>query len=222
MLPPVVVGGAGPADAPELAALHRRCFPDYASSRLGERFCRTLFAAYLARDGVAVLGARTASGVLVGYVVATPPSGQRAVNDAVTRQAALAGVARALRSPSELVGLARRARSALRSKLGRSSSPAGAAIGSDEVPETLDPGEAEVFRIVLICVDASARGQGVADALLAAFAVEGRRRGHAVGDLVVAAENEHAQRCYERNGWTRIPDDGGASRRYRVELAGPG
>jgi ribosomal protein S18 acetylase RimI-like enzyme len=56
-------------------------------------------------------------------------------------------------------------------------------------------------RVVLIGVDAAARGTGVADALLMAFAERSREWGATAADLVVEAGNPAAFRAYERNGW---------------------
>jgi len=54
-------------------------------------------------------------------------------------------------------------------------------------------------------VDAAARGQGVADALLTAGEDAIAAAGHDAAWLAVVATNARARRFYERNGWT----DGG-------------
>jgi ribosomal protein S18 acetylase RimI-like enzyme len=52
-------------------------------------------------------------------------------------------------------------------------------------------------------VEPQARGSGAADALLERALEHARESGAAGMFLETAADNEHAQRVYERNGWTR-------------------
>ena len=73
------------------------------------------------------------------------------------------------------------------------------------------------MRVVLVAVDADARGRGGADALLGAFARTAAERGHRVADLSVDTVNAAAHRAYTRNGWQS--DATGAH--FHLDLSGP-
>ncbi len=209
------------ADVSAVVQLHRVAFPHYESSRLGPRFCRRLFAEYLERDDAVVLVIDADGPALGGYLVGCPPWVQREVNTRLTRAAGVALLARAVRSPSEVLGrlaaLARRARRVLVSALRRSRSvnPEGSGgnrTGADQ-------------RVVLVAVVAAARGTGAGDRLLAGFQAWAGERGSVSADLVVEAANRPARSLYERNGWLAAADgpsaangDDGESMYYRLSI----
>ncbi len=207
------------ADDGSLAGLHREVFPDYSSSALGARFCTALLRAYRLRPDAFVLVVDGRSEPR-GYLVGATPEAQRAINGDLRVRAVGAMLVRAWRPRSwaRLTSPAVRAR--IRRAIGRRPSPAspppGASAGAAEPPVP-----AADVRVVLVGVTRSARGQGVADLLLAAFAAEAWARGHLEADLVVAPDNEAATRCYERNGWRGGPGPDAPSARYRLDLTSP-
>jgi ribosomal protein S18 acetylase RimI-like enzyme len=200
-----------PAEVEAVAALHRRCFPDYRSTRLGEAYCRRMLRAYASRPeawvSVAVDGPRR----VVGYLVAAPPATQRAVDRALLPWAALCSLWRPGALVRDLGAVARRLRRLLRG--GHAS--AGRSIPPGEIQGTAP--EATV-RLVLVGVSPSARGRGVVDALLHSFAAMARGRGHGTADLSVAPDNHAAHRAYARNGWAPSSHD---SAHFRLDLDGP-
>ncbi len=214
----------GPADLAATAALHRRVFPAYSSTRLGAGFCRRLLGAYAARGDAVVLVAGDDPGPVEGYLVGAPPAVQRAVNDALAGRAALAGLGQLVRSPRRALAAApqaaARGRAAVRALSRRFRRSGGGPVPAGPAPVTA-PTPADV-RVVLIGVDADARGRGVADALLAELVHRAPGHGWHTADLVVAAGNTAAHRAYERNGWHRVPVDadgaGDGSVRYRLDL----
>lgn len=207
-------------DEAGLADLHCRVFPHYASSALGRRFCASLLHAYRSSDDALVLVVDGADSP-VGYLVGAKPAAQREVNRAMRGRAVRAAVARCWRPGAwpHLASPAVRVRvvNALRRRP-HSQVETSAASGPDA------PGSPASFRVVLIGVEPATRGGGAADALLSAFADEARGRGDLSAELVVAAGNAAARRCYERNGWSRVDAgrDETGSARYRLDLAVPG
>ncbi|MBX3284072.1 MAG: GNAT family N-acetyltransferase, partial [Actinobacteria bacterium] len=170
-----------PADAGRVAELHLLAFPDYESSRLGRGYCRRLVLAYADRPDAWVLVAGRGE-VIDGFLVGAPPSAQREVNAALLVPWGLLG---ALRSPARLWGRVGPAWSRLRR--GRRPTPPAAApaTGAPASPAS----EPATVRVVLVGVDPLARGRGVGDALLAAFAERARAAGHRRADLSVATGN---------------------------------
>ena len=210
------------ADDEALGALHRRVFPHYPSSALGESFATALLRSYRLRSDVLVLVAEHIDDP-DGYLVAAPREAQRAVNLGLRGRAVRAALTRAWRpaTRSQLVTPAVRARVRGAGPL-RRRPPAVATPGSGTGKEGPTPGGSAVpYRVILIGVDPGARGQGVADGLLVTFAEEARRRGHRSAELVVASDNVVAHRCYERNGWRAVEDEpaGTGSSRYGLDLA---
>lgn len=217
----MTAGGATvrPVRAEELdavAALHRRAFPAYASTGLGQGYCRRLLRAYADRPDSWVDVAVDPTGRIAGYLVGAPPAAQHAVDRSLLPWA----VANAWRQPAEVGRNARRAASRLaglarrRAEVAKGTAPPEPEVRTDAVRSE---GPAATVRVVLVAVDAAARGQGTADALLAAFARTARERGHQAADLSVAPDNAAAHRAYERNGWAA--DDAGAH--FRLDLSGP-
>jgi len=215
------VTSAGPAVRPmgagevgAVADLHRRAFPSYASTKLGAGYCRRMLRAYADRPGAWIDVAVGADGRIIGYLVAAPPATQRAVDRALLPWAAL----NAFRRPGDLVGNVRRfgGRISRRRRAADAGPAAPGAVAGPPVGARQPPGAATV-RVVLVAVDAAARGQGGADALLDAFARTARGRGHLGADLSVAPGNGAAHGAYARNGWR--PD--GTGTRFTLDLSGP-
>lgn len=209
-----------PAEIAAVAALHLRAFPDYESTKLGAGYCRRMLRAYAARSDAWVDVALDERGGLTGYLVAAPPATQRTLNRALLPWAGLHSLRRPAVLAKGLGGAARRLRRTIRP--GRpdeaahavTDGPAAAASAADAVP-------AATIRVVLVAVDPAARGTGVADALLGAFARTARERGHAAADLSVAPGNQAAHGAYLRNGWTPVGGDDGAVSHFRLDLSGP-
>lgn len=198
----VAVRPLAAAEVDRVADLHRVAFPDYESSRLGRGYCRRMLLAYAARPDAWVLVAG-AAGSVDGFLVGAPPSAQREVNAGLLVPWGLLG---ALRSPGRLLGRLGPAWSRLRRGRARPSTPA------ETRPDAPEPGPAPVpatIRVVLVGVGPAARGTGVGDALLAAFATRARAGGHRRADLSVAAGNAAARRLYARNGWVELGEEGG-------------
>lgn len=196
--PGPVARPAGRADVPELARLHRLVFPSYASSVLGPAHCRRLLGTYLHHPDALVLVVDGGGGP-VGYLVGAPAAVQREVDRSLRVRAAVTAGARLLH-PSTWVWAAARRRA-------RRSTRAAAPPAPD--------GPAATVRVVLVGVAPSARGGGVVDALLGAFASEARDRGHHHAELVVDPGNGAAHRAYARCGWEPV---GAPPTRFRLAL----
>ncbi|MCB1040839.1 MAG: GNAT family N-acetyltransferase [Acidimicrobiales bacterium] len=187
-----------------VAELHRRCFPDYDSSRLGTAFCARLLRSYAANpeSWVAVLHD---GGAPAGYLVAAPPPVQRSVNRALRPWGALAS----LRSPGRAVRrLAGRTRP-------RSAPPQAPPAGEEQARPDTTPA---TVRVVLIGTDPASRGRGFGGLLLDDFARRAGASGHLVADLSVAIDNAAAREAYERAGWKWVGDEGGTASRYRLRV----
>jgi ribosomal protein S18 acetylase RimI-like enzyme len=200
-----------PAEVEAVAALHRRCFHDYRSTRLGGAYCRRMLRAYATRPDSWVAVAVGGSGRIDGYLVAAPPATQRAVDRALLPWAALHALAHPVALADDVGPVVRRLR-----RLARRNRATGLPAGPS--PEDVRAGAAPhaTIRVVLVGVDPTARGGGAVDRLLACFATAARDRGHLVADLSVAADNLAAQRAYARNGWA--PDAEG--RHFLLDLSG--
>jgi ribosomal protein S18 acetylase RimI-like enzyme len=206
-----------PEEVGAVAALHRRAFPAYVSTKLGAGYCRRMLQAFAA-DGEAWIDVAVDDhGRIIGYLVAAPPAAQREVERALLPWAAL----NAWRQPGDLVRNVRRVvgrRTGIRGRRRTPTAPVDAPAHRDPEAEATEiaTGPATV-RVVLVAVDVEARGCGVADALLSTFAQTAARRGHRVADLSVDTVNAAAQRAYARNGW--LPDRSGAH--FFLDLSGP-
>jgi GNAT superfamily N-acetyltransferase len=201
----------GSGDVASVAELHRRCFPDYESTRLGAGYCRRMLRAYSRRPEAWVSIAVDDSGRTLGYLVAAPRATQRDVDRRLLPWAA----ANALRRPAALAQGLRKVIPRLRRLVGQR----GDAEGQPSPGATLSGvATGATIRVVLVAVEPAARGRGVVDVLLGAFADEARRRGHRIADLSVAPGNRAAHGAYVRNGWV---SDGGDAPHFRLELSGP-
>lgn len=205
------------ADAARVAELHLLAFPDYESTRLGPRYCRRLVLAYAARPDSWVLVAAAPGQDAAGFLVGAPPAAQREVNRSLLVPW---GVLGALRSPRRLLGRVSGARSRLRRRRG----PVEVGSGPDPVPSGTDAARPRAtIRLVLVGVDPAARGQGVADALLEAFAERARSAGHDTADLSVVVANSAARGLYARHGWQEVAVEGAeVAVRCRLDLTGSG
>lgn len=205
-------------DVAPLATLHRQCFPDYQSSRLGMAFCRRLFETYLERPDVAVHVAVGDDQLLQGYFVGATADTQREVTRSLTRWAALASLGQLIKSPSKIAQVVTRGRRLLRSQPTRRSSTPPDVDQVHPAPTDADPPEPTSFRLVLIAVVKAARGAGVSGALLDQFVEQASSRGFILADLVVEESNHSAQRCYLRYGWELVAHDpGDPSVRYQLQ-----
>jgi ribosomal protein S18 acetylase RimI-like enzyme len=191
-----------------VAALHRRCFPDYDSSRLGPAFCRRLVRSYAAEDEAWVAVAEGDDGRIVGYLVAAPPSVQRAVNRSLAPWGALASLRTPARVLRRVVGRARRA----------VASGAATAPATSSEPDGSAGAARATIRVVLVGVDASARGTGLGRALLEDFAARASVLGHALADLSVEVDNHEARRAYGAAGWVELGEEAGVAVRCQLVL----
>lgn len=178
------------ADIDLVASLHRRAFPDYASSRLGHRYTVKLLQRFSDEPEAWVAVVRHA-GLPVGYLVAAPPRLQRAIDRELRGAALMASVSH----PRLLVEWVRRHLQAYRRR-----HEAVASTASAVAPEADGP-PADV-RVVLIGVEAKARGKGIGAALLEDFELRAKARGHREADLWVTTVNGSARSAYRRAGWS--------------------
>lgn len=217
--PGIVVRPMRADDVGTVADLHRRAFPAYVSTKLGAGYCRRMLRAFEQAPGTWIDVAVDEDRRIIGFLVAAPPPTQRAVERALLPWAAL----NAYRHPAELARNVRRAIARLggRRTSGGTDVRAGApAERSSSPPDPVAspaPSDPATVRVVLVAVDADARGRGGADALLGAFASTAFERGHRVADLSVDTVNAAAHRAYARNGWRA--DETGAH--FHLDLSGP-
>lgn len=174
---PVRVRPARPADAPVLARLHREALPEAFLPALGERFLRRLYRALSADRGAVTLVAEDGRGV-VGMVAGAVSVGAFYRRFSVRHglPAGLAAAPRLLRP-----GTLRRLRETSRY-------PQAARV----LPEA---------ELLSIAVEPGWRSAGVGRALAEALLRDLARRGAREVKVVVGADNEAANRFYERMGF---------------------
>lgn len=189
---------------PALAALHRRAFPDFFLSRLGEPFLRQLYLGYLGDPGSVIALARSGTGDLAGVCVgSTRPAGffrrllvRRFMGFAA---ASLRAVVRNPRTAPRLL--------------------AAVTYRGDM------PADADGALLSSLCVDPAHQGGGVGRALdegwrQRAFEL-GARRAFLTTD---ADDNAGVNEFYQRGGWQLhdqfVTRQGRRMNRYRHDLTG--
>lgn len=190
-------------DVPALAALHRRAFPDFFLSRLGDQFLRQLYLGYTSDPDAVVSVARGQDGRVIGACVGTTqPSGffsrllkQRFIG--FVRASLLAAVRNPQFAPRLLAALTYRG----------------------DAPPGLDGA-----LLSSLCVDPEAQNGGIGRALEEAWCVRAAELGARTAFLTTDADNnEAANRFYLRRGWQLtdqfVTRQGRRMNRYRRELA---
>lgn len=169
------------ADAAPLAALHRRAFPGFFLSRLGEPFLRQFYLGFVGDETAVTVVTRDELGRPRGVAVGTThPAG---FFSRLLRRRLLgfmfASATAVLRDPRTTPRLL----SAVRYRGGTPSETEGALLSS-------------------ICVDPSRSGVGIGGALLSAWRERAEEMGAKRAFLTTDAdENEAVNRFYERDGW---------------------
>lgn len=201
----VVVGPIRAGDVPALAALHKKAFPDFFLSSLGEPFLRQFYAGFPADPTAVSVVARSESGRVLGAAVGTTePAG---FFSRLLRRRwlpfALASVGQAMRHPSSVPRLLR----AVRYRGGSHTPPDGALLSS-------------------ICVDPAQRGTGLGRLLLSEWAREAGKNGSTVGYLTTDADhNDAVNDFYRSQGWFAVSSfrtpEGRAMNLYSKPLGQP-
>lgn len=194
------------SEVPELAALHRRAFPDFFLSRLGEPFLRQLYLGYLSDPDAIVSVARGADRRIVGVCLGSAhPAGffSRLLRRRLLGFASASFLA-ILRDPRTLPRLL----AALRY---RGDVPAGA----------------DGALLSSLCVDPEAQNGGIGRALDEAWCAQAAKRGARVAFLTTDADgNEAVNRFYRRSGWQLsdqyVTRQGRRMNRFRRDLAPSG
>lgn len=195
-------GGLLRSDAPTLAKLHRRAFPDFFLSQLGEPFLVQFYRGFAADRTAVVAVERNKHGDPIGVAVgSTEPEGF--FGRLLRRRLfgfGLAAAGAALRHPSAIPRLLRAVRYRGEAPAGRG----GALLSS-------------------ICVDPDARADGVGSRLLSAWAAQAHELGARSAYLLTDAdENDAVNRFYVRNGWalrdTVSTPEGRVLNRYERQL----
>lgn len=190
------------ADVAALSALHRRAFPDFFLSRLGEPFLRQFYLGYLDDPDAVVAVARAADGRIVGAAVgSTRPAGffSRLL---VRRLAGFVGasILAALRDPRTVPRLL-----------------AAVKYRGDQPPGS------EGALLSSLCVDPSCRAAGIGGALDEAWRQRAVELGARTAFLTTdALDNEPVNLFHQRNGW-QLTDQfttpqGRRMNRYRHDL----
>lgn len=191
-------------DVIELARLHRRAFPGFFLSALGEPFLVQFYRGFLDDQSAVTVVARSSSGRLLGAVVGTTePAGyfRRLLRRRWVGFAMAGGRAIVVR-PSAAPRLCR-------AVMYRGDSPAnqsGALLSS-------------------ICVDPSLQAQGVGNQLIEAWTSRARELGASMAFLTTdAVDNDGPNRFYQEQGWmltdTYRTREGRPMNRYCTSLAG--
>lgn len=190
------------ADVPALAALHRRAFPDFFLSRLGEPFLRQLYLGYLSDSDAVVSVARATEGRVVGVCLGSAhPAGffSRLLRRRLLGFLVASGLA-IVRDPRT----APRLLAALRYR--------------GEVPQRLDGA-----LLSSLCVDPDVQSAGIGRALDEAWRARAAELGARTAFLTTDADgNEAVNRFYHRGGWVLsdqfVTAQGRRMNRYRHEL----
>lgn len=177
---PQAVRPARPGDAAAIARLHRRSLPDAFLPRLGDAFLRRLYRAMIADPEAVVLVARSGRGV-VGFVAGTP-SVRRFYRRFAVRNGIVAGL-------SALPRLFRRG------MLRRLWETARYPQDSGSMPEA---------ELLAVAVEPVHRSAGLGERLVRPLLRELGARGADEVKVVVGADNEGANRFYQRLGFRPI------------------
>jgi ribosomal protein S18 acetylase RimI-like enzyme len=191
-----------PADVGPAASLHRRAFPAFFLTSLGEPFLVEFYRGFIADPTAVTVVAHDQEGQLRGLVVGTiePAGFFRRLLLRRWPRFILAGMRAVLASPRSAPRLLR----AIGYRGGASSEEDGALLSS-------------------ICVDPDLRGQGIGRDLLAAWTAKAAASGAARAFLTTDADNNAStQRFYELSGWSRTASfrtaEGRRMHRYAIAL----
>lgn len=191
------------SDARALAQLHRRAFPDFFLSQLGEPFLVQFYLGFASDPTAVVAVERNEHDEPIGVVVgSTEPSGF--FGRLLRRRLfgfAFAAARAALKRPAAIPRLLRAVR-----------------YRGDA------PGDSGGALLSSICVDPDARTTGVGSRLLSMWAVRAHEQGATVGYLLTdARENGAVNHFYVRNGWslrdTVTTPEGRVLNRYELRLS---
>lgn len=189
-------------DVPALAALHRRAFPDFFLSRLGDQFLRQLYLGYTSDPDAVVSVARAPDGHVVGACVGTThPSG---FFSRLLKQRFIgflgASLLVAVRNPQFAPRLL------------------AAVTYRGDAPPGLDGA-----LLSSLCVDPNSQNGGIGRALEEAWCIRATELGARTAFLTTDADgNDAANRFYQRRGWNLtdqfVTRQGRRMNRYRREL----
>ena len=192
-----------PGDAEKLAELHKRAFPNFFLSSLGERFLAEFYRAYATDPTAVAVVARDASGAPVGAVVGTTePAGfySRLLKRRLLRFAFAAGPS-LLRQPRSAPRLIR------------------ALAYRGDAPEN----GADWALLASICVDPDIQGSGIGKSLTTDWLHRASLLGIRVAFLTTdAIGNEPVNAFYRSQGWridaTYTTREGRKMNRYVIEI----
>ena len=171
------------SDAPRLAALHQRAFPNFFLSSLGQPFLEQFYAGYAEDESSICFVARSEDGRPLGAVTGTTEPAGFYKRLLVRRFLGfvVASIRAAVTQPQAVPRL-------LKAVAYRGDSP------DVEGPHAL---------LSSICVDPEVKGSGAGRALAQAWVAEAARRGVPRAFLTTDAEdNEPVNSFYQRLGWT--------------------
>jgi ribosomal protein S18 acetylase RimI-like enzyme len=189
-----------------LAQIHRKIFADYRSSKLGVRFCKKMFTAYVSDPG-AIGFLLWRGGKRVGYVVGGADSLHQKVNSRLRNEAIKAILAR----PWFLV---KEVYVRVLNRLKKYTSHKPKPVANNNPAQSKKKKSA---KLILIGLVEEARGTGAAAELLNAFVNRAKELGYAEVNLMVASNNKRAQAAYEKAGW-KLVDSSGDSYRYGIPI----
>ena len=190
------------------AAIHMEAFRGYPNVRLGIAYAKALLNWFHRYDQGVTLVAVDEDGQAVGYVAgAFLPYGEKMNRDLFPLVAAIT-----ITRPWIICNL--RFFAAAKARLASMLRPTRSAVGAEtKLPEP-------IMSLVAIGTAETARGRGIASALIMAFEEQARRRGAQCLRLSVYPENTAARRVYERCGWAIVAEpSGGRAIYYRKILA---
>lgn len=194
------------ADVPSLAALHRRAFPDFFLSSLGDQFLRQLYLGYTTDPDAVVSVARAEDGHVIGACVGTThPSG---FFSRLLKQRFVGFIGASLHVALRHPQFVPRLLAAVKYR--------------GDAPPGLDGA-----LLSSLCVDPDTQNGGIGGALEEAWCVRAAELGARTAFLTTDADaNEAANRFYHRRGW-HLHDEfvtrrGRRMNRYWRELPGPG
>ena len=191
------------ADVPALAALHRRAFPDFFLSHLGEPFLRQLYLGYLSDSDAVISVARAEDGRVVGVCLGSAhPAG---FFSRLLRRRLLGFLVASGRAIVRDPRTAPRLLSALRYR--------------GDVPRGLDGA-----LLSSLCVDPDMQSAGVGRELDEAWRARAAELGARSAFLTTDADgNDAVNRFYRRGGWVlsdrSVTPQGRRMNRYRHELS---
>lgn len=198
----ITLGTLEPADVPSLARLHRRAFPDFFLSTLGEPFLVQFYLGFLGDDTAVTVVARGPEGSVLGAAVGTLRPADFFAR--LLRRQWPGFVSASIRAVVSQPSAAPRLIRAIRYRGSTGGPTTGALLSS-------------------ICVEPDHRVQGLGTQLLRSWARRAGAEGASAAFLTTDAEgNATANAFYRKNGWTPsqqfITQQGRAMIHYSLEL----